>query len=86
MSDWYAVSPEAIKYRGGQMLFRYYPSLESLLQAVYPNHSWESSKFEEKEVRGKWKLVANQRHLLDKVGPDLGVKEVFLFPPPPPKI
>ena len=65
------------------MLFRYYPSLESLLQAVYPNHAWESSKFEEREVRGYWKLVANQRHLLDKVGPDLGVKEVFLFPPPP---
>jgi hypothetical protein len=78
MSDWYRVSPDALMYRGGQMLFRYYPSMEAVLRAVYPDYPWESTKFEENEVRGYLSNLANQRHFMDKIGEDLGIHKVFI--------
>jgi hypothetical protein len=42
------------------------------LTTVYPNHSWQPTKFATKS-RGYWQTTKNQRHFFDKCGESLGV-------------
>ena len=64
--------------RGAQGLFRIHDTLCHALQAVYPEFTWEASRFSEVERQspGFWSDVKNQRDLMDKIGKDLGIKQV----------
>lgn len=59
-------------------MFRYYPSLESLLRGLYPNHQWETWQFIEAEQtpRGFWRSKANLFKAIDWAEKKMGITKV----------
>jgi len=76
LSDWYGITRKEITQRGGSALFNHYPSLEQALRTVYPDFPWQSMRFSDKQPKGHWADMKNQRELVEKIGVELGVKEV----------
>lgn len=73
LDDWYSKSTnELIANRAGALLGIYGNSLSKLLTAVYPNHSWEISKFS-KKPQNYWQSLENQKRFMDELGQKIGV-------------
>jgi hypothetical protein len=78
LSDWYRVTRQTVKDKGGRGLFHYYPSLGKALEAIYPQFSWELSKFMEvKAPYGFWQDKEQLRHLIDEAELKLGIQKVI---------
>jgi len=78
-SDWYKVTRKDILDRNGGRLFNHYETLFDALKHVYPNYSWEYRKDTPllRQVKdGYWDNVNHQRILLQRIGQELGIKEV----------
>jgi hypothetical protein len=56
------------------MLFAYYDSMEALLRGLHPEYPWQFTG--NRARHGYWADVGHQRQLLDKIGQDLGIKQV----------
>jgi len=67
-----------VKDRGGAALFTQYKSLPEALQAIYPDHSWDPTKFLQgaKAQNRYWVNLDNQRAFLDEVAESLGIVKV----------
>lgn len=79
MGDWYRIPRSAVLVEGGGKLFKYHSSLEAMLRAVYPDFNWQSHKFDEAGRRpppGYYAKIIHQRELLERIGEELGVKQV----------
>ena len=78
LSDWYRISRKQVSVRGGERLFRYFPSLDSALRAVYPSYPWETWKFVEGDQapRGFWKQKDNLLKAVDWVEKKMGLTKV----------
>lgn len=80
------MSRQEIDQRGGQYFLRFYSSVDEMLRAVYPEVPWESLSSRRKRTNnnrtavGYWADHVRQRQLLDQIGSELGIKEVFLPP------
>lgn len=63
---------------GGSRLFKRYSSLPQILQAVYPEHTWQTSRFVESgnTPRGYWKDKDNLLQVLAAAEEKLGIKQV----------
>eukprot|EP01027_Heterolobosea_sp_BB2_P018850 GEZU01026495.1.p1 GENE.GEZU01026495.1~~GEZU01026495.1.p1 ORF type:complete len:840 (+),score=185.05 GEZU01026495.1:594-3113(+) len=76
--DWYSVTGEEIKknHRGGAYLLNncYNGSLIRALQAIYPEHPWEASKFSSLP-RGFWRDIKNHRLVFDQAARELGIQQ-----------
>ena len=59
-------------------MLHFYPSVESALRTVYPEHDWKSSGFiqEGRSPSGFWKDGNNVKCALDMAEGKLGIKEV----------
>jgi len=82
LSGWYNVSRKQIERRGGSRLFGHHPTLLSALRAAYPTYPWNRDNFSERRgtgrvPRGHWANIDNQKEFIERVGKELGVKEVF---------
>lgn len=67
---------------GGKPLLNLYPSVEAVLRKIYPDYSWDSTKFvpsRTKKASGYWKSLAHQKRFFDQIGRELGVLEVGLL-------
>jgi len=60
------------------MIFKYYRSLADALSKIYPDFSWEPSKFVSvaKTPRGYWKKGAHLRDALEDAAQRLGIQQV----------
>jgi len=78
LSDWYGITRKQVKEKGGRCLFFQHTSLADLLKACYPDFVWQQSKFREEgsTPHGYWDNAKVKREWLDKIGPQLGIKEV----------
>jgi hypothetical protein len=78
-SDGYRISRSDILAFGGRMIFKYYASLAEALQAVYPEYSWERSKFTRvaKIKRGQWRNEESLSRALDAAEQAFGIKQVL---------
>ena len=67
--------------RGGWRVLKYYASLEEMLKAVYPNVSWDSSRFLDapKVPNGYWKKHENLIKALDRAEDKLGISQVLPY-------
>jgi len=64
---------------GGRAVLLRYASLGHALQELYPQHEWDLTKFiKTRFPAGFWNDVNNRRTVLDKIGLQLGVKEVTI--------
>lgn len=64
MEDWYSITGEDIKKRGGAgLLHRYNNSLSALLASAYPSYSWKKWKFVH-APSDYWNEIKNQVHLI----------------------
>jgi len=63
---------------GARPLFTRYGNLLGILNAVYPEQSWGSSKFFYSGITpvGFWKDIKHQREEIEAVSAQLGIKEV----------
>jgi len=62
---------------GGEIVWQHYRSLESALKSAYPHDSWRSDKFlADRLVHGHWRDTSAMRAFFDRIGPELGVKQV----------
>ena len=82
LSGWYNISRKEIERRGGSRLFGHHPTLLSALRAAYPTYPWNRDNFSERRgtgrvPRGHWANKDNQKEFIERVGKELGVKEVF---------
>jgi len=76
LSGWYSISPsQVISMGAGKALALYKGSLSAMLAAVYPNHSWDVSKFSAKP-RNFWSSLDNQKRFMDELGDKVGVREL----------
>lgn len=73
MEDWYRVTATGIRQHGGTNLLARHGTLDKLLQAVYPHHAWEVSRF---RLPGYWNDVNNQRHFMDELGKKLAFERL----------
>ena len=66
--------------QGGSELFRYYKSLYHALKAIYPEFSWEVSRFAAlgNAPHAYWKDKQNWLAALDKAEQRIGIKQVLL--------
>ena len=69
------MSKYEVKREGGSGIFSYHPTLGVALKAIYPEYDWDELRFFETRHRGLAD-INNQRELLEKIGKELGVKEV----------
>ena len=72
------ISRKKVKAAGGEMLFARYPSMEEILQANFPDFPWKSEKFSDTSrlPAGFFDDLDKQRELLERIGRELGVKQV----------
>jgi len=76
LDGWYSVEKSTvIAMGGGSLLTLYKGSLSKLLAGVYPDHSWDPSKFATKR-RNHWTSLDNQMKFMDEVGKGIGVKDL----------
>jgi len=75
------VSRQDLIKGGGQPLFRYHPSLHKVLQTVYPDFPWDATRFIGSGAHTPFESrdPERQKELLEKVGQELGVREVSVF-------
>src|SRR4051812_23423847 len=73
-SDWYLVTQKDFHRAGGRALFNHHASLESALKVAYPEYPWDPQRFP--TPHGYWRDINNQRMELERIGRQLGVKEV----------
>lgn len=80
-SDWYTVTREQVRVKGGGGLIARYPSMEAALKAIYPEVAWDSSKFIStvRNPSGYWADIEHQREFLEKTAQRLGLKQVWLM-------
>lgn len=73
MSDWYSVSVQAVRDKGGSTLLRKHnDSLVSVLFYTYPEHHWDLLKFS-KLPQHFWTTSKRRRLLFDWLGRELGI-------------
>lgn len=79
LSDWYEVWRSDVDACGGGPLFRFYPSVEAMLRAVYPHFPWKRSRFSVPVfARNQMKDPQYQKGILETIGKELDIKEVTL--------
>ena len=81
LADWYSISRKDVVKNGGRRIFNCYRSLPQALQTIYSDFEWDSTKFEQKKPRrkGLWHDKSYQRHQIERIGTELGVKQVLFF-------
>jgi hypothetical protein len=73
LDDWYRVTIRDIEQCGGHGLLNHHNhSLVKALQAIYPHHNWDITKFN-KTRNNYWHDIRNQRHFLDNLAKRLSV-------------
>lgn len=66
-----------MKKRGGRGLFHHYSSLGKALEAIYPQHPWQLSRFiEVKAPYGFWKNKGHLMNALADAEQKLGIQQV----------
>jgi hypothetical protein len=75
LDDWYQVPQgEVMKLGGAGLVSRFGGRLSNLLQEIYPEHAWNTARFQgTKSWRGQHGRV-NQRHLFDYLFEKLKLK------------
>jgi hypothetical protein len=71
LEDWYRVTQPQVSRKIPSLLKRYNNSLSQALQAVFPEHAWDESRFM-KKPNGFLRDQSNQRALLEAAGEKLG--------------
>ena len=66
-SDWKKLSYNQIAQEGGRSVLKYYPSLLSALEAIYPEEDWKSTSIRTKLPNEHWDCIQNQRKFFDEV-------------------
>lgn len=82
LSDWYNVSGRAVKAKGGQRLLVYHKTLQNALRAIYPDHTWDSSKFTsiaDRVPQYHWAQEANVKEALARAERQLGITQVMIL-------
>jgi len=77
MEDWYSVSRDEVRGRGGRGLFRHHSSLGDALKVAYPEFPWRLEGFA--EVRTPPRYWQDKKRLMgwiDKAEELLGIKKV----------
>lgn len=74
--DWYQVTTLQLrKQKGGSSLLRKFNfSMIKLLEAAYPDHHWEPTKFAGGPGMRYWFNTANQRTYMDTIARELGIR------------
>ena len=77
LDEWYSKPVTEVIPLGDvdSLLKTYNYSLSKLLMAVYPEHSWDLSRFAIKP-RQYWSSLENQRAFMDEMGDKLGLKDL----------
>jgi hypothetical protein len=75
LNDWYSVDRKTITRELSFISNIYKGSLYTTLKEIYPQHDWNPLKFT-KVPKGYWKDANTQRTALEKIGSELGVKEL----------
>jgi len=76
LDGWYQVNSSDLTSRGGARLLQIYNhSLSEMLAAVYPDHSWDTSKFS-RSLFNDWSSLENQRKFMDNLGKKLGLHDL----------
>jgi hypothetical protein len=75
LDDWYSVSRTEVLRKIPFIITSYNNSLLSTLKAIYPHHSWDSSRFQTL-LHGHWNDLNHQRNKLEEIGKQFGVKEL----------
>jgi hypothetical protein len=76
IEDWYAVTLQQIKDRGGgKLIHNYFYSITKMLQHFYPNVEFDYWKFDH-VPSGYWSERKNQRRFFDWLASQLNIKEV----------
>lgn len=72
---WYRITNTTIIKNGGtSVLSLHGNSVLTLLSAIFPEHSWDPSKFVRKP-RGYWTSEENRRAFLEAIGRKIGIRE-----------
>jgi hypothetical protein len=71
---WYNLSYSDIVKANGRGLIGQYRSIAGLLKAMFPEHTWDLSKFK-KRPRNYWSSLENQRLFLEDLGEKLRIKK-----------
>lgn len=78
MEEWYSISKTIVKESGGlganleayiiisKGILNIYSSIESMLNSVYPEYPWDTSKFSQWRLDAYWIDKKNQREFLDR--------------------
>lgn len=74
LDDWYNVSRTQL-YDKAPFIPGTYGSLQNALEAFYPNHSWDVSRFGVK-TKNYWNDKVNQKNALERVASELNIKTV----------
>ena len=78
LDDFYRISPKDISHYGGRALLekQFDGSLFATLNSAYLHHEWLAWKMEQNVPRGFWNSKENQKHFMDWLGNELGVKDM----------
>jgi hypothetical protein len=75
LDDWYSVDADTVRSELS-FIYRYYNnSLYTALKELYPQHEWNPLKFSYVPL-GYWRDTSAQRDALEKLGINLGVKQL----------
>jgi len=70
---WYKINSKTLKEHGGSAPLRYFDSsISFMLASLFPEHSWDPSRFHSKP-KGFWSSQKYKRSLLEDFGSKLGV-------------
>lgn len=69
--DWYNVQRTQL-YNNASFIQNHYTTLSAALQAIYPEHSWDHSRFTH-TLSGYWKSISNQRARMDELAKEFKV-------------
>lgn len=75
LDDWYKFTSVEFRKRALFINKYYNGSLPEALQHLYPEHNWDPLLFQ-RPPRGHWKSEHNQREHLNKLGKELGVRDL----------
>ena len=77
LSDWYGVRRVQVEREGGEALFasKQRGSLSLILQAVYPDYSWDETRF--LSSNKQWR-TENIMKALDRAEKELGIQKVCM--------
>src|SRR5689334_18500289 len=64
------------KYGGKGLLLYFNDSLSTALQSIFPNHIWQTWKFNESVESGFWDTIKNSRKFMDNLGKKLEYKSI----------